>query len=273
VPTLGYEDFEMSLRRHLIALFIVALIGMTGCSSVPMTQAEQNEVSMVNDPIEPVNRVIFDVNDFLDRLLIRPLAELYRVTVPPPLRTRIAAILRNMGEPVVMANNLLQAEFSKAGTTLGRFLVNTTVGLGGMFEVANEYGLERQTGDFGQTLHVWGMGEGPYIVLPLFGPSNIRDAIGLGVDTIMSPWKYAVAYGDTTTEDTFAISDMAASALTRREANIEGVDALREGSLDFYAQMRSVYRQYRAKQLGVSLASQAPVFEDYDAENSTPLMR
>ncbi len=263
----------ISMRHHLVAFFMLALIGLTGCSSIPMTQVEQEEAAAINDPVESLNRVVFDVNDFLDRLLIRPLAEAYRAVLPEFLRNRITSILGNMGEPIIMANNLLQAEFTRAGTTLGRFLMNTTLGFGGSFEVANEYGLERQTGDFGQTLYSWGLGSGPYIVLPLFGPSNIRDAIGLGVDTMMSPWKYAVIYGDSMTKDTFTIADTTASALSRREANIEGIDALREGSLDFYAQMRSVYRQYRAKQLGVSLASQAPVFEDYDAENSTPVMR
>lgn len=263
----------MFFHRLAMIVALTGFLGLSACASVPPTQNESGYGVSDNDPIEPINRIIFDVNDFLDRLLIRPLAELYRVTVPPPLRTRIAAILRNMGEPVILANNLLQGEFSKAGTTLGRFAINTTAGLGGMFEVAAEYDLPRQTGDFGQTLHVWGVGSGPYLVLPLFGPSNIRDAVGLGVDTIMSPWKYAVAYGDATTEDSFAIADMTASALTRREANIEGMDSLRENSLDFYAQMRSVYRQYRSKQLGVSLASEAPVFDDYDAENSTPVVR
>ncbi|MGE0109374.1 MAG: VacJ family lipoprotein [Bdellovibrionales bacterium] len=262
------------LRRFVVTLTLVTMVGLTACSSVPATQDSYDSyASTDNDPIESVNRVVFDVNDFLDRLLIRPLAELYRVMIPPPIRTRVAAVLHNMGEPVILANNLLQGEVSKAGTTFGRFMVNTTLGFGGMFEVANDYGLQRQTGDFGQTLHVWGMGSGPYLVLPLFGPSNVRDAIGLGVDSLLSPWKYVVAYGDTKAEDTFMLADMSASALTRREANIEGLDSLREGSLDFYAQMRSVYRQYRAKQLGVTLASEAPVFEDYDAENSTPITR
>lgn len=263
----------MTLRRTPLALALFALIALGACSSVPQTQAERAEANAINDPIEPVNRVIFDVNDFLDRLLIRPLAELYRVMVPPPIRDRIASVLKNMGEPVVMANNLLQGEFTNAGTTLGRLVVNSTAGLGGMFEVASDIGLPKQSGDFGQTLHVWGLGSGPYLVLPLLGPSNVRDAIGLGVDTIMSPWKYAVKAGDTQIQDTFTIADMTASALVRREANIEGLDALREGSLDFYAQMRSVYRQYRAKQLGQPLTSDSPVFEDYDAENSTPVMR
>ena len=264
----------MMIRRSpLLALSLVALLALSACSSMPKTDAEQAEARMVNDPIEPVNRAIFDVNDFLDRLLIRPMAELYRVMVPPPVRDRVASVLHNMGEPVVLANNLMQGEVSNAGTTLSRFMINTTLGGGGMFEVASGYGFERQSGDFGQTLHAWGVGEGPYLVLPLFGPSNIRDAVGMGVDTVISPWKYVVAYGDTTTEDTFTITDAAASGLSRREANIEGLDALREGSLDFYAQMRSVYRQHRAKQLGVTLAHETPVFEDYDTQNSAPVLR
>lgn len=260
-------------RRSLLAVSLVAMLALSACSSMPKAPAEENESQAVNDPIEPFNRAVFDVNDFMDRLLIRPMAELYRVTVPPPLRDRIAAILRNMAEPVILANNLMQGELKSAKTTLGRFFVNTTVGVGGMFEVASDWGLQRQMGDFGQTLHVWGVGEGPYLVLPLFGPSNVRDAIGLGVDSVMSPWKYAVSYGDTRIEDTFTVADMAASGLTRREANIEGLDSLREGSLDFYAQMRSLYRQYRSKQLGSPMVNQAPKFEDYDAENSTPVMR
>ncbi len=264
----------MFVKRHtFLALTFAALLALPACSSLPQTQAERAEAKALNDPIESVNRTIFDVNDFLDRLLLRPIAELYRVTVPPPLRDRISSILKNMGEPVIMANNLMQGRVKNAGTTLSRFFINTTAGVGGMFEVASGYGFQRQTGDFGQTLHTWGLGEGPYLVLPLFGPSNVRDAIGLGVDTVMSPWKYAVSYGDTEIEDTFTVVDTAASGITRREANIEGYDALREGSLDFYAQMRSVYRQYRAKQLGTSVTSQAPVFEDYDAPSNAPVLR
>ncbi len=260
----------LPLRRYSIALALSALLSLSACSSVPQTQTERVELDTTNDPFESVNRVTFDLNDFLDRLLIRPLAELYRAMIPPPLRDRVAAILKNMNEPIVFANNLFQAEFTNAGTTASRFLINATLGGGGMYEVADEFGLYRQTGDFGQTLHVWGFGAGPYLVLPLFGPSNIRDAVGLGVDTVMSPWKYVVAYGDTQIEDAFSVASMTASGLSKREANIEGYDTLREGSLDFYAQMRSVYRQYRAKQLGAPLVSDSPLFEDYDAELPKP---
>ena len=260
--------------RFAVIVALTASLSLTACASTHTTSAaEQAEIKATNDPFEGVNRVIFDFNDFLDRLLIAPLAGLYRVTVPPPVRDRVANILSNMSEPVIMANNLLQGEFGKAGTTFGRLVTNSTLGVGGIFEVANGFGMRQQQGDFGQTLHVWGAGSGPYIVLPLFGPSNVRDAVGLGVDTVMSPWKYIVATGGTTIEDTYTIADTSASALSRRESVLEAYDSLKKGSLDFYAQMRSVYRQHRAKELGETLPSSMPKFEDYDSEANTPIVQ
>lgn len=260
----------MLLPRSLfLALSLCALVSLSACSSLPHgTEQPKTEYAGENDPIEPVNRAIFDVNDFLDRLLLKPLAGLYRAMVPPPVRDRVAGIVKNMDEPVIFANNILQGEFTKGGITTGRFLANTIVGVAGMFEVANDWGLQRQVGDFGQTLHVWGLGEGPYLVLPIFGPSNVRDAIGLGVDSIMSPWKYIVDIGGPGTANRFLASDVAATGLTKREENLEALDALREGSIDFYAQMRSVYRQHRAKELGITQPGYMPAFENYDPSSS-----
>lgn len=258
-------------RKMATVMAFVACVTVAGCSSMPKTPAETAEFNATNDPFEPVNRTIFDVNDFLDRLLIRPLAELYRVTVPPVLRDRLAGVVKNMSEPVIFANNLLQGETSKAGTTLGRFVVNTTAGVGGMFEVANGVGLTRQTGDFGQTLYTWGLPEGPYIVLPMFGPSNVRDTVGLVADSFMSPWKYLVALEGSEAETIFSVADFTASGIVKREENIEPLDALREGSLDFYAQLRSVYRQHRAKTLGAPLPTGMPIYDDYDS-HAEPLV-
>ena len=274
---LRFFEVPMLWSRHLALLLAFgAFVALTGCAStsdeVPETAAEQAEVAATNDPIEPFNRGVFEANDFLDRLFLRPLAELYRVTFPPGIRDRISNMLKNMSEPVVLANNLLQGEGRSAGITLSRLMINSTAGVGGMFEVANDFDLQQQQGDFGQTLYVWGVGEGPYLVLPLFGPSNVRDAVGLGVDTLISPWKYAVASGGTTIQDTFTITDITAEALSKREENIEALDALRNGSLDFYAQMRSVYRQHRAKEVGEPMANEMPKFEDYDSDSSSPIV-
>jgi phospholipid-binding lipoprotein MlaA len=257
----------MSPFRRVITLCIllIASVSLSSCADMPKTSQGHADYDTANDPFEGVNRTIFDVNDFLDRLLFRPLAELYRATIPPEIRDRVTNILSNMKEPVIFANNLLQGEVTRAGVTAQRFAINTTLGVGGAFDWANDWKLYQQVGDFGQTLYVWGVGPGPYIVLPLLGPSDVRDAVGMGVDDAASPWQYLVydrgsqAYWD------YEFVYMGMDGITKREQNIEGLDALRKGSLDFYAQMRSVYRQYRDKQLGIKgTAEQAPKFEDYE---------
>ncbi len=256
----------MSYRRIILILALLALpTFLTACADIPKSPQEQAEAQAINDPLEPMNRVVFDVNDFLDRLLLKPLTELYRFSVPDFVRERVANVLSNMHEPVIFANNLLQGDTSAAGITVQRFLVNTTAGAAGIFEVAADMELPQQMGDFGQTLSVWGVNGGPYLVLPFFGPSNFRDGIGLGVDTVMSPWQYAAyAAGGQGVENRFLISHFAAEGLTRREASLDEYEALRSGSLDFYAQIRSVYRQYRDKQLGIQSSNASPVFEDYE---------
>jgi phospholipid-binding lipoprotein MlaA len=237
---------------------------MTACADMPKTPEQKADYDAMNDPFESVNRVIFDVNDFLDRLLIRPIAELYRALIPPEVRDHVANILSNMREPVIFANNILQGQFSRAGVTVERLVINTTIGVGGFFDWANDWELYQQTGDFGQTLYTWGVGSGPYLVLPLLGPSNVRDAIGLGVDSVAQPWQYAARDGSSATYWRYQYISNGMDGVTKREENIEGLDALREGSLDFYAQMRSVYRQYRDKQLGVKGTDAGPRFEDYE---------
>lgn len=255
----------MITRRFLPALFAVSmLLLVSACADVPKDPAERAEYEATNDPFEPTNRVIFDVNDFLDRLLFKPIAELYRVTIPPGIRDRLAHVLSNFKEPVVFANNLLQGDFSGAGTTLGRLALNSTLGVAGIWDVSTDWGLPQQNADFGQTLYTWGVGSGPYIVLPLFGPSNIRDAVGLGADSLMSPWQYLAGMNGKGSENRLNGFYFLASGTVQREQNIEPLDALREGSVDFYAQLRSVYRQYRDKQLGNQSTAGMPKFDDYE---------
>ncbi|MGE3623183.1 MAG: VacJ family lipoprotein [Bdellovibrionales bacterium] len=253
------------LRKKLMTCVLLgSCIVLSACADMPKGQ-DQADYDAVNDPFESVNRTIFDVNVFLDRLLLRPLAELYRAMVPPPVRERVTNIISNMKEPVIFANNVMQGEFSRAGVTAERFAINTTLGIGGAFDWANEWKLYQQVGDFGQTLYTWGIDSGPYIVLPLLGPSNVRDAIGYGVDSAMSPWQYLADMGGSSTYWHYQLVSTGMEGITKREQNIEALDALRKGSLDFYAQMRSVFRQYRDKQLGIKgTQEQAPKFEDYE---------
>jgi phospholipid-binding lipoprotein MlaA len=255
----------MYIRRlALIAAFLALPTLLAGCADVPKSPEAQAEAAAIDDPLESGNRVVFDVNDFLERLLIKPLTEAYRFAVPDYMRERIANVLANMGEPVIFANNMMQGEASNGGVTAERFLINTTVGVAGIFEVASDWGLPKQSGDFGQTLSVWGINGGPYLVLPLFGPSNFRDAIGLGVDMVMSPWQWLAGIGGQGMQNRVTYSEFAADGLTRSDQSMDDLDALKEGSLDFYAEMRSVYKQYRDKQLGIQDNKVQPKFEDYE---------
>jgi phospholipid-binding lipoprotein MlaA len=253
--------FGTRLMSSVLALLLVA--GLAACADVPTDPAARAEYDQTNDPFEPMNRTFFDVNDFLDRLLFRPVAELYRVTIPPGVRDRLADTVSNFKEPVFFANNIMQGEFSKAGISVGRLVVNSTVGIGGTWDPASYMGWDQKPADFGQTLYTWGLGSGPYLVLPLFGPSNFRDATGLGVDSVMSPWQYLAGLNGPGTENRLDLSYWFADGTVQREENIEALDALRAGSIDYYAQMRSVFRQYRDKQLGNQSTEGMPKFEDY----------
>jgi phospholipid-binding lipoprotein MlaA len=155
--------------------------------------------------------------------------------------------LDNLGEPVIFINDSLQGEFSRANTTAGRFLFNSTFGIGGLWDQASKIGMEKQSGDFGQTLYSWGVPDGPYLVLPILGPSNPRDAIGLGVDSYMDPfwWGLTVHYGATSA----GFYRWIAKGIDERSRNIESLAEIERTSLDFYATVRSLARQRRAAQI------------------------
>jgi phospholipid-binding lipoprotein MlaA len=139
------------------------------------------------DPLEPVNRVIYRFNDVVDSALIRPIAEGYRAVFPSFVRTGISNFFANIGDVLVALNNLLQGKVVDALSDVGRVIVNSTIGVGGLFDVASPLGLEKHNEDFGQTLGYWGMGDGPYLMLPFLGPSNLRDAVGTFVGAKLDP--------------------------------------------------------------------------------------
>jgi phospholipid-binding lipoprotein MlaA len=241
-----------------VAGLLAALVA--GCATPPADPAARAEFEQINDPFEPGNRYFFELNRFLDIMVMRPSADTYRTIVPEYGRDRIHGILDNMGEPITVANLFLQARLHDAGVVIGRFLVNSTVGVGGMFDVATSLDLPSKHGDFGQTLYVWGMPEGPYLVLPLFGPSNIRDGIGTGVDSFGDPvgWSFSIPG--------YALENWVqagATALDQRSRYIEALDSMEKSSIDFYAQMRSMARQHRTKELTGKSAPSTPA-PDYD---------
>lgn len=203
--------------------------------------ASSGAILEISDPLEDVNRGIFWFNDFFDTWLFRPLAWTYGQLMPNFAKRSIRNVIRNANSPVVLANNLLQADFTGAANTVGRFFANTTLGVGGLFEVADEMDLPHKGADFGQTLHVWGIGAGPYLMLPIFGPNTTRSAVGTVVDSFFDPIGYFI---DTIPE---GVAITAGKALVARENVLEPLDDLKANSLDYYAALRSLYYQDRAK--------------------------
>ncbi len=205
------------------------------------------------DPFEATNRAVLEFNTALDDSVLRPAAEAYRDTIPAPMRTGLRNFLRNLNEPVIFTNNVLQLRMLDAGHTLMRFYINSTAGGLGVFDVATPSGIERRTGDFGQTLHVWGVPDGPFLMLPLLGPTTVRDAVGDGVDAIASPVGLLTgAATSAITSQLLGVGRGVLGGLDLRAENIETLEALRTESLDYYARLRSVVRQRRDVQLGRS---------------------
>jgi phospholipid-binding lipoprotein MlaA len=204
--------------------------------------AEYDEIEEPNDPLEVPNRIIFAFNQALDFAIFRPAAGIYREVVPRPARDSLRNFLRNLRAPVVLANDLLQGDLDRARTTARRFAINSTAGILGLFDVADGMGYAYHDEDFGQTLGVHGAGEGFYIVLPLFGPSNVRDTTGLVVDHFLDPWTYvADEYG----KEEWNVARAALTGLDLRSRNIETLDEIERDAIDFYARIRSLYSQHR----------------------------
>jgi phospholipid-binding lipoprotein MlaA len=252
---------ERSFYRRLIAV-LAALTLVAGCASQPKPAAdgwsgsdelEIAEVDTENDPLELLNRFTFAFNLALDTMVFQPVAATYRFLLPVEVRDSVRNALRNLRSPLILINDVLQGEMERAETTLVRFLVNTTAGVLGLFDVAHDMGYPYHNEDFGQTLGVHGVGEGFYLVLPILGPSNPRDGIGLLVDIYLDPMTYAAEAADV--ED-FLLARTVVEGVDKRARNIETIEDLRRDSIDFYARVRSLYRQSRANEINNGEASE-----------------
>jgi len=238
------------LHRKTLRISAVFLLGfmVTACASMPDSSdpeavAEYNEI---NDPLEPFNRAMFELNRGLDTLFLRPAATLYRGFVPPPIQDMVSNFLNNLKTPVVLLNDVLQGESDRAMNTLSRFAINSTVGILGFGDPATDMGYPDHKEDFGQTLAAWGIDGGPYLVLPILGPSNPRDAVGKVVDTLTDPiWHYA----QNTDKEYIPNERFVAEAIDFRARNMEAIDDTERTSLDYYAAVRSLYRQVRADEI------------------------
>lgn len=228
------------LKPFASAMLVVA--ALAGCASTPKTAGDTTED--ISDPIEPVNRVFFEFNMFLDRTILRPVTRFYVDYTPEAFRVSVRNILEILNTPVVMMNELLQGDVERFMHTAGRFTVNMVAGFG-ILDVAGEKAPPLDE-DFGQTLAVWGVPSGPYLMLPLLGPSNIRDAAGRGVDTVADPAPYIVSnHTSDTNAYLFSGTRLAAGILDKRSRILGELEELERTSLDFYATVRSLYTQKR----------------------------
>lgn len=222
-----------AFRSAVTTLLFLGILA-AGCASVPEDrQGERDE----GDPFEPFNRTMHNFNDSLDRTIVRPVAVAYRDNVPRPARTGVSNFLGNLTYPVVIVNSALQGKFSQSGRGTGRFLINTTIGVAGIFDPASRMGLEKANEDFGQTLGVWGAGPGPYLVWPFTGPSTVRDTTGSGVDSYFDPTVQAIPI-----PERFAVYLM--RGLDARVGLLE-IDHILEQEYDPYIAIREAYLQRR----------------------------
>jgi len=241
-----------AVRRKLPSraiVFVAALLILTGgCATAPSPADREAvaEFAAVNDPAEPTNRAVFAINRGLDAAILKPVATFYRDFIPKFFQDRMNDLLDNLRSPVIFANDLLQGEIDRAVATLARFVVNSTLGLAGVNDIATSMGMEGHDEDFGQTLAVWGVPEGPYVMLPLFGPSNPRDTVGLIVDFLIDPFNI---WAGNTDRDYAILSRTGARGVDQRAIHMEALDDIERTSLDYYAAIRSLYRQRRAEEI------------------------
>ena len=201
----------------------------------------------INDPLESMNRAIFDFNEVLQDTILRPLAQFYNETVNVTVRQGISNFLDNLSTPVILANDLLQGELERALKTFIRAFVNSTIGIGGIADIAGELGLERHEEDFGQTLAIYGVDEGFYLVLPVFGPSSPRDAFGkLVIDSYLDPLGLWL---DNTDRDEIVYTLAAAKGLDEYAGIVDELNQVKKTSVDYYAAIRSLYRQKRKTEI------------------------
>lgn len=234
-------------RLPRLTLVLAASVILAGCATPPADPAARAQFEANHDPLEPLNRKTFAFNQFVDRTLVKPIAKGYIRAVPQGGRDGLRHFLDNLNEPVVFANTLLQGRLRSAGTTGCRFVINSTAGIAGFMDVASRHRFTKQIGDFGQTLWAWGSPEGPYLILPLLGPSNPRDGIGSGVDAYMDPFRYVARANHFGTYVTGGRAVL--DGIDKRSRNIESLDEMQREAIDYYASFRSLFRQHRAAEL------------------------
>jgi phospholipid-binding lipoprotein MlaA len=239
--------FGRSFASVFRSLLLAAAVGtaLAACATPPSDPIEREIYEEANDPVQPLNEAIFEFNLAVDKGVIRPVAKAYEFVLPELVRDSVRNFIRHLKTPVILANDLLQGEVDRAGKTMGRFMFNSIAGFGGLFDPAGEAGHEFHAEDFGQTLAVWGVEEGPYLMLPFLGPSSTRDLAGYIVDTALDPLQWWSYNSDRFIIENQGILRSGLEVVDTRSRNYRQLEDLEETSLDFYATVRSLYRQQR----------------------------
>jgi len=253
---------QSKITKMLLTCLIMLFV--TGCA----TQGKK-------DPLESMNRRVFKFNDAADRAVLKPVATAYRTITPTLVQRGFSNFFNNLGTLTTVVNDLLQFKFSEAFTDAGRFVINTTFGLGGFIDVAAMDGIPNHREDFGQTLGYWGVSSGPYLVLPLLGPSTVRESAGGLVDATTTS---IIGYTRNTGHVRLSNQLIGANIIVARSQLLDASDILDNASLDPYAFVRDAYLQRRATLIADGVQQEAPVesyddddFEDFDEDDDYPL--
>lgn len=259
----GLQGTEGTVKRAFIAAIAAAVVITAGPAMAQDASAKADAAASASlpwDPAERANRVSFAIHETLDRYLFRPAALAYRAVVPAPLRIGLENVLSNLGEPVVVINDTLQGRLGNAGIATTRFVVNSTIGLGGIFDVGSKTGLPHHDNGFALTLGRVGVKPGPYLFIPFIGPTTVRDLLGKGVDIVSDPFHWLVRHES----ETLIVSTTVASGLDERANADADLTALMSNATDPYATLRSVYLQNEQTKIDDAPAGAVPTLPDFD---------
>ena len=269
-PITKFVPVRCTLLPLLIALSLSACATKPPASDRDAVRAFEE----INDPLEPWNRAMLQLDQGLDTVLFNPFISVYETIIPEPGRQGVTNVIRNFRSPITLANDIFQGEGKRAGITTGRFVVNSTIGVLGLFDVASRMGLPYHSEDFGQTLAVWGVGEGPYLYVPILGPSGTRDLTGYVTDAFSSDPMAWVGYADN--PFWWQVAYFYGIAFDGKYRAGPVLDDLKASSIDYYAALRAAYRQNRASAIRNGAPAPLPAlddFDDFDDEDGDPFSR
>jgi phospholipid-binding lipoprotein MlaA len=242
------------MKKFLIISFISLILASSVNADTDGNISLSKKSAVVKDCFEGLNRTTFAFNEGLDKIIFKPVAKGYR-KLPSPVRTGTSNALVNLSSLITIPNNILQGQFKTAGINTGRFVINTTVGILGLFDVADKMDFpEYEKEDYGQTFGVWGLGAGCYVVLPVLGPSTVRDAFGSFANVLGGdPYYNASTHGNNEyLSKSLYMKTKIVSGIDFRAKNLDSIDNLKKNSLDFYASVKSLYLQDRQQKIANS---------------------